>query len=99
LGLIAFITAIFNIATTPPGEPFSKELYRYSRHPMTFFAFFTYIGIGLTTASWLFLLLSAVTIILQIFTTMAEERGCLEQYGDSYQEYLNRTPRWIGVPK
>jgi len=30
---------------------------------------------------------------------VAEERGCLETYGDEYKEYMNRTPRWIGIPK
>jgi protein-S-isoprenylcysteine O-methyltransferase Ste14 len=29
----------------------------------------------------------------------AEERFLLEKYGDVYREYLNRTPRWIGIPK
>ena len=36
LGLIMFKLAIINIATTPHGEPFTKGLYRYSRHPMDF---------------------------------------------------------------
>ena len=28
-----------------------------------------------------------------------EERFLLEKYGDVYQQYLKRTPRWIGIPK
>jgi protein-S-isoprenylcysteine O-methyltransferase Ste14 len=28
-----------------------------------------------------------------------EERFLLEKYGESYREYMERTPRWIGVPK
>lgn len=98
-GLVTFIMAIVNIATTPLGEPFIKGLYRYSRHPMVFFSFFTFIGIGIATASWLFLLLSIVVIILFTIYVVAEERGCCEQYGDNYREYMNRTPRWIGIPK
>jgi protein-S-isoprenylcysteine O-methyltransferase Ste14 len=98
-GLIMFITAIVNIATTPPGEPFVKGLYRYSRHPMVFFSFFTFIGIGIATASWLFLLLSAMVIILFVIYVIAEERGCRDRYGDSYRDYMTRTPRWLGIPK
>jgi len=98
-GLVMFITAIVNIATTPPGEPFVKGLYRYSRHPMVFFSFFTFIGVGIATASWLFLLLTAVVIVLFVIYVVAEERGCCERYGDRYREYMNRTPRWLGVPK
>ena len=36
------------------------------------------------------------TIISEAF---AEERGCLETYGEEYREYLDKTPRWIGIPK
>jgi protein-S-isoprenylcysteine O-methyltransferase Ste14 len=28
-----------------------------------------------------------------------EERGCLEKYGEAYRQYMNRTPRWIGLPR
>jgi protein-S-isoprenylcysteine O-methyltransferase Ste14 len=98
-GLLMFITAIINIATTPLGEPFVKGLYRYSRHPMVFFSFFTFIGVGIATASWLFLLLSILVIILFTIYEVAEERGCCERYGDTYREYMSRTPRWIGIPK
>ena len=37
-----------------------------------------------------------------VFTAIAvpaEERFLLEQYGDAYREYKNRTPRWIRIPK
>jgi protein-S-isoprenylcysteine O-methyltransferase Ste14 len=98
-GLLMFITAIINIATTPLGEPFVKGLYRYSRHPMIFFSFFTFIGVGIATASWLFLLLSILVIILFTIYVVAEERGCCERYGDTYREYMSRTPRWIGITK
>ena len=98
-GLFMFISAIVNIATTPLGEPFVKGLYRYSRHPMIFFSYFTFIGVGIATASWLFLLLSIIVIILFAIYVIAEERGCCEQYGNTYREYMDRTPRWIGIPK
>jgi len=29
----------------------------------------------------------------------AEERFLLNEYGATYQEYMNRTPRWLGIPK
>jgi protein-S-isoprenylcysteine O-methyltransferase Ste14 len=98
-GLVMFLIAIVNLATTPLGEPFAKGLYRYSRHPMIFFSFFTFVGVGIATASWLFLLLSTMIIILFAIYVIAEERGCCDRYGDSYREYMNRTPRWLGIPK
>lgn len=99
LGLIMFMTAIVNIATTPLGKPFTRGTYRYSRHPMFVSGFLTFIGVSIASASWIFLLLSIVTMILENFIAIPEERYCLKAYGDSYREYLNRTPRWIGIPK
>ena len=99
VGLVIFLTAIVNIATTPVGQPFTNGMYRYSRHPLYFSFFISFVGVGLSSASWVFLLLSVVIIILQSIQVISEERGCLEIYGDEYQEYLNRTPRWIGMPK
>ncbi len=99
VGLVMFLTAIVNIATTPLGQPFTKGIYRYSRHPMSFSGSITFVGVSIASASWVFLLLSVVFIVLQPAEAIAEERGCLETYGDEYQEYLNRTPRWIGMPK
>jgi protein-S-isoprenylcysteine O-methyltransferase Ste14 len=99
VGLVMFLTAIVNVATTPAGKPFTQGIYRYSRHPLYFSGSITVIGVGIASASWVFLLLSVVIIILQTSQVIAEERSCLETYGDEYQEYLNRTPRWIGIPK
>jgi len=30
---------------------------------------------------------------------VAEERLCLETYGEAYRKYMDRTPRWIGMPR
>ena len=99
LGVIVWTTAIVNVAKIPLGEPFTKGLYRYSRHPMTLASFLLYIGAGIASASWVFLLLSIVLIILTIILTGAEERHCLQKFGDAYHEYTISTPKWIGLPK
>jgi len=28
-----------------------------------------------------------------------EERQCLEHFGEDYRQYMNRTPKWIGIPE
>ena len=99
LGVIVWTIAIVNVVKVPLGEPFTKGLYRYSRHPMTLSSFLLYIGVGIASASWVFLLLSIVLIILTLILTRVEERHCLKKYGDAYREFMNRTPRWIGIPK
>jgi protein-S-isoprenylcysteine O-methyltransferase Ste14 len=99
VGLALYLTAVAHIATTPVGQVWTKGIYRYSRHPMTFSSFIAWAGASVASGSWVLLLLSAVAVVLQNAQANAEERGCLETYGDEYGEYLNRTPRWIGLPK
>ena len=99
IGLIMLIIAMLNIVTTPHGQPFTKGLYRYSRHPMMFWSHIMHLGISIASASWVFLLLSIIVAILYYYIVLAEERGCLEYYRDAYRDYINRTPRWLGIPK
>ena len=90
---------IINFVTTRPFEPVTKGVYRISRNPVYFSEFLLDISIGIACTSWIFLLLGIVFIILANIVVVYEERFCLRKYGDSYQEYMNRTPRWIGIPK
>jgi protein-S-isoprenylcysteine O-methyltransferase Ste14 len=99
VGLVMLLTAFVNAAMTPLGKPFTMGMYRYSRHPGYFSLFITFIGVSVASASWIFLLLSIVSVILQMSSVIAEERACLEIFGSEYQDYMDRTPRWIGIPK
>ena len=99
VGLIIFVVAIVNVATTPHGEVFTKGAYRYSRHPLLLGGILTFIGIAIASASWVFFLASIVLMVLSHLVVIPEERLCLDKYGEAYREYVNRTPRWIGIPK
>jgi len=99
LGLIMHTIASVNFATTPLKQPVTKGLYRYSRHPMYLIFFLTFIGVSIVSASWLFLLFSILVMVLTPPLVIPEEQDCFEKYGDAYHEYMNRTPRWIGIPK
>ena len=56
-------------------------------------------SITIMSLSWLFLFLVIILAIPLILNALAEERYCLEKYGKEYQDYMERTPRWIGLPK
>ena len=99
LGLIGYIVAGINIASAPVNQPVTRGIYRYSRHPMYVVGFLAPVGAGIASASWLFLLLSALVIVTHFMNGIFEERLCLDAYGDAYREYMNKTPRWIGIPK
>ncbi|MFC2022189.1 methyltransferase family protein [Chloroflexota bacterium] len=99
-GVIFITMAILSFSTTPLDEPVTKGIYRISRHPMNFGFFLVLIGMGIASASWVLLLCTIVFIILQgIILEKAEERMCLDKYGDTYREYMSRTPRWLGIPR
>ena len=100
VGTVTYIMVIVSFVTTPIGEkPITTGLYRYSRHPMYITQLVMLIGVGIASASWLFLLLTIVYTGLGFMYAGSEERICLQKYGDAYQEYMERTPRWIGLPK
>jgi protein-S-isoprenylcysteine O-methyltransferase Ste14 len=99
LGVITWTTAMFNIRNIPVGEAWTRGLYRYSRHPMVFSSHLIFIGAGIASASWVFLVFSILNVFLSNISVTVEERFCLERYGDGYREYMNRIPKWIGIPK
>jgi len=99
VGMIFIAMAWLSFATTPLGKPVTKWVYRISRNPMDFGWVWTYVGIGIACASWLYLLFAVVAIVLMDFFTNTEERFCLKKYGDAYREYMGKTPKWIGIPK
>ncbi len=93
------IYEVLNIASSPVDEPITKGLYRYSRHPIYFALPLIFIGTGIVSASWLFLSLAIILIITHFYNAIPEERVCLEAYSNAYREYMNRAPRWVGMPK
>ena len=99
VGLIPYAILAVNFVTTPLDKPVTRGIYRYSRHPMYVTGFLMLLGEGIASASWIFLLLFVVNIILPSLFVETEERYCIEKYGEAYREYMNRTPRWIGLPK
>ncbi len=99
LGLIMWEIAGIPWAATRVDEPITRGLYRYSRHPMYIAISLQHAGAGIASASWLLLLLVILYTVLSLALVAAEERFCLEKYGDAYRDYMNVTPRWMGAPR
>jgi protein-S-isoprenylcysteine O-methyltransferase Ste14 len=99
LGFAAYIVVLVNWSHTPAGEPVTTGLYHYSRHPMYVTGFIFLFGVSLASASWVLLLVTAIEIVGAIVFIDFEERGCLGLHGEIYRDYMNRTPRWLGIPK
>jgi protein-S-isoprenylcysteine O-methyltransferase Ste14 len=99
LSLVMYVVTTISIANTPVNEPVTRGAYRISRHPVYFSGFLMYIGIGIACASWIVLLLAVAWIVLWQIVVPTEERFLIDQYGDAYREYMNKTPKYIGIPK
>lgn len=99
IGLLLMAIATFNFITTPADQLISKGSYRFSRHPMYLATFFICLGSGIAAASWLFIFFSIIIAAWIHQEVLIEEKYCLGKYGNAYQEYLNRVPRWFGIPK
>jgi protein-S-isoprenylcysteine O-methyltransferase Ste14 len=99
-GLVLGIIVLMNWAATPSGETITRGLYRYSRHPMYISYFVFFLGLSIITASWVFFLFLVIFIVGCVIFIDLEEALTLEEYGDSYLNYMKKTPRWlIGIPK
>ena len=98
-GLILQLTALYTLRKAKPDRPWTNGPYRYSRHPIYFGLFLMIISISIMSLSWLFLLIVIIFAIPLLIAVPAEEQYCLKTYGKEYQDYMERTPRWIGLPK
>ena len=90
---------MINFATTPIDKPVTKGVYRYSRNPMFIGWFLLYFGIAISCISWVYVMITVFFIIITFYMSPFEEKITLDHYGESYMDYMERTPRWIGLPK
>jgi protein-S-isoprenylcysteine O-methyltransferase Ste14 len=101
IGLVGTIITFVDWVNTPAGEPVTRGIYRYSRHPMYVTMVLLFLGVSVISASWVFLLFTIMTGmgVTRPYFLKIEEAQCIGHYGAAYLEYMNRTPRWLGIPK
>lgn len=99
LGLVVHTMAMINFAATPHDQPVIKGVYRFSRHPMQVIAIVMWLGVGIATVSWLIILVCCIQVFLSHRFLIAQERFCLEKYGEKYRKYMEKTPRYFPVLK
>src|SRR4030066_213833 len=71
----------------------------FSRHPFYVTEVLLLLGASIASASWVFLLFPIIVGVGAVYFIKIEEAQCIGHYGNAYREYMNRTPRWIGIPK
>ncbi|MCK4735366.1 MAG: isoprenylcysteine carboxylmethyltransferase family protein [Methanophagales archaeon] len=94
-GMVALIVAAVQLFFRKPGQLMTEGFYRISRNPLYVSCYVIWAGIGVATASWLILAFVVLSMIVQHFLILSEERICMEKYGASYREYMNGVPRYV----
>jgi protein-S-isoprenylcysteine O-methyltransferase Ste14 len=98
--MLFIIIGLLNLATAPTDELVTRGVYSISRNPLYFGEVLVSISIGIACLSWVFLLVAiSEFLLIRYYVVVAEEPFLIEKYGDTYREYMNKTPRWIGIPK
>jgi protein-S-isoprenylcysteine O-methyltransferase Ste14 len=99
IGLFIYLSVFLTVRNINTDKPFTKGPYRFSRHPIYLGNFLIIISVLIMTLSLIFLIFFVIVTIHLFLAMPAEERFCLEKYGQDYREYLKKTPRLIGIPK
>jgi protein-S-isoprenylcysteine O-methyltransferase Ste14 len=99
IGLVGNMITVIDWASTPLGKPVTRGLYRFSRHPIYVTEVLLLSGVSVASASWVFLLFPIIIGVGAAYFIKMEEAQCIGHYGNAYREYMNRTPRWIGISK
>ena len=92
LGIAVSCAALWTVGATRPGDPWTTGVYRYSRHPIALGTLLAMIGTGIASASWPFLLLAVILMVISHLSAVAEERATAEKFGEAYEAYLDSTP-------
>ena len=67
---------------------------------MYFSGLLIFLGIGIASFSWIYVLIIIIWLILiHVRGITEEESECLKKYGKAYREYMNKASKWIGIPK
>ncbi len=88
--------ALMYISGNKRRELITEGPYSMVRHPLYVFSLIGAFGIGLASENLLVLgLVVAFYLLYYPFTIMAEERKLTNKFGDTYLEYMRRTPRFL----
>ncbi|MEX2315369.1 MAG: isoprenylcysteine carboxylmethyltransferase family protein [Thermomicrobiales bacterium] len=99
-GVRTFQEAGTNISVHQPATALvERGPFRYSRNPIYISMTAVYSGITLLLNNlWGFLLLPAVLAVVQRGVIEREEQHLRARFGDAYDDYTRRVPRWLRLP-
>ena len=102
IGMAIGIAALYSFANNAGLT--TTRIHHYSRNPIyvgwtIFFLGLAFIGWSESIWSMFFVLYLVITVPYLNWTVRLEEKFLLSKYGESYQKYLDSTPRYLGRSK
>lgn len=110
IGIIVFGEVIFILGYMAMREHPEKEqtvvdwgIYKVSRHSHVLAGIITNLGVivmGWNLKSIIYIILWGYFVLDVIFThfyVLMEEKRNIEKFGQEYEDYMNKTPRYIGI--
>ncbi|MBI9044868.1 MAG: hypothetical protein JEZ06_10300 [Anaerolineaceae bacterium] len=94
-GFLFLFISLFNFRSTPSGEPVKQGLYKISRNPQWVGLALITLGCIIMCGSGLLLLFFLITLLSNHFRIIGEEEACLQRYGESYQSFMQKVPRYF----
>lgn len=95
LGNVLLAVSVFYFASPSENGMNRDGIYRLSRNPMYVAYFFLFLGCALLTQSRLLLVLVLVFQLSAHWIIRAEERWCIQQFGDAYLQYMKQVRRYL----
>jgi protein-S-isoprenylcysteine O-methyltransferase Ste14 len=95
LGLTAYLVSIITFSSSSPDAPVVSGIYRLTRNPQQISLIMMWSSAGLILGTFLFPLLGFIEMVMAYPGFKAQERFCLEKFGDKYKEYMNQVPRYM----
>jgi protein-S-isoprenylcysteine O-methyltransferase Ste14 len=95
VGAALFFSTLRVFVTTPFDRPFFGGPYRISRNPFYVAVTLMFFGICVVTMNLILLTWLAIMCVPQHFMILAEERICSEKYGEDFERYLGKVPRYL----
>lgn len=95
LGLVFCAATIINFAVPSQEGLNTNGLYRISRNPMYVSYFMIFAGCALMTESLILGGIVMLFILSSHWIILAEERWCIEKFGEAYKRYMEQARRYL----
>jgi protein-S-isoprenylcysteine O-methyltransferase Ste14 len=95
IGYVLEMSALDYFRRTPLGQPVVEGPYRVSRNPQWLGLFLVLLGTAIAVGIWLYIGIVVIVGFIYHIQIVDEETTCINEYGESYREYMNRIPRYF----